>query len=109
MDPVKLKEVLAEHIVVRQAECDQYQMNIDNYDIMISNLPSDWPEELAKHKNMKPDQLVDSIESDADLETVVDLQLCDKLKRSVRLEKIQQRIAKCTCDALTERHAAIKV
>ena len=109
MTPAKLKEVLADHIIIRQDEVDQYQMNIDNYEIMVANLESEWPEKLVNYRGMKPDQLVDSIKSDADLDTVVDLQLCDKLKRSIRLEKIQQRTAKCTLDALTERHAAIKV
>jgi hypothetical protein len=109
MEPAQLKEALAENIVHREAECDQYQMNIDNYEIMIAALPSEWPTELNQYKNMNPEQLVDAIESDADLDTVVDLQLCDKLKRSVRLEKIQQRVAKCTCDALIERHDAIEL
>jgi len=42
---------LADNVVHREREVHQYQINIDNYTVMLTALPQDdWPTDIAQYK-----------------------------------------------------------
>ena len=74
----------------RELEVYQYQINIDNYTMMLSALPSDdWPSGLVQYKGVNADSLPYGL-SDADVASVTDYQYRDRLRTLLRTEKVEQ-------------------
>lgn len=81
---------LLKNAYVREVEVYQYQINIDNYSIMLTGLPQDeFPLELVQYKNTPTDELPHSL-SDEDISSISQYQYRDRLRTLVRTEKIEQ-------------------
>ena len=84
---------LAMAIEMRENEVYQYQINVNNYEQMLStcaDLPVAWPANLLQYKGLSRDQLAATVENDDDLEIVSRLSFRDELKMRVRSEKIER-------------------
>ena len=84
---------LAMAIEMRENEVYQYQINVNNYEQMLStcaDLPAAWPANLLQYKGLSRDQLAATVENDDDLEIVSRLSFRDELKMRVRSEKIER-------------------
>jgi hypothetical protein len=90
----------------REMEVYQYQINIDNYGVMIAALPQgDWPSNLLSYKNATTDSLPESLD-DADVASVADYQYRDKIRNLLRSEKVEQSKARRVRDALKSQIGA---
>lgn len=91
----KLKEI-ADHVVARQEEVANYQINIDNYTAMIAlldeTLPAEWPTDLLAYRGKDLQQIYAAVPDDL-VDTVVDLLHRDRLRMLLRSEKGEQRKA----------------
>jgi hypothetical protein len=84
----------------REMEVYQYQINIDNYGVMLAALPQgDWPDSLIIYKNLTTDLLPENLD-DADVGLVADYQYRDKIRNLLRSEKVEQSKASRVRDAL---------
>ena len=90
----------------REMEVYQYQINIDNYGVMIAALPQgDWPSNLLSYKNATTDSLPESLD-DADVASVADYQYRYKIRNLLRSEKVEQSKARRVRDALKSQIGA---
>ena len=84
----------------REIEVYQYQVNIDNYALMLTALPlDDWPNELAQYRAINPDSLPHDLSDDA-IKMIIDYQYRDRLRTLSRTEKAEQSKASRVRDAL---------
>jgi hypothetical protein len=84
----------------REKELYSYQVNIDNYTIMLTGLPTtDWPENLVQYKNTLTENLPWDM-SDSDIDTVTQLQYRDRLRTLVRTEKVEQNKVRLVIESL---------
>lgn len=91
---------LAVNAVHREREVHQYQINIDNYNQMLTALPTgDVPADIAQYLNTQPDDLpIDMVLSDVML--ISQYQYRDRLKKLLRTENIEQSKARAVLDSL---------
>jgi hypothetical protein len=90
----------------REMEVYQYQINIDNYSVMLSALPQgDWPSNLVNYKGTTTDALPESLD-DADVALIADYQYRDKIRNLLRSEKVEQGKASRVRDALKSQIGA---
>jgi hypothetical protein len=90
----------------REMEVYQYQINIDNYGVMLAALPQgDWPSNLANYKGTTTDALPESLD-DSDVGLIADYQYRDKLRNLLRSEKVEQSKASRVRDALKSQIGA---
>lgn len=79
-------ETLAEAAVIREQEIFQYDVNIANYEAMLSAMTqNDWPENLVQYRNSTPDQIPDELD-----QVVADYQYRDRLRYLLKTEKIER-------------------
>jgi len=84
----------------RELEIYQYQINIDNYGVMLAALPQgDWPSELLTYKNSTTEALPENLD-DVAVGLVADYQYRDKIRNLLRSEKVEQNKATRVRDAL---------
>ena len=84
----------------RELEIYQYQINVDNYGVMLAALPQgDWPEELIQYKDAAIDRLPESLD-DESVGLVSDYQYRDRIRNLLRTEKVEQSKASRVRDAL---------
>jgi hypothetical protein len=84
----------------REKEVYQYQMNVDNYTIMLTGLPQDaFPSGLVQHVNAETQSLPFDM-SDDDVQTIAQYQYRDKLRSLLRSEKVEQNKARLVLEAL---------
>jgi len=84
----------------REMEFYQYQINIDNYTVMLAALPQDsWPDALLPYKDAAIDKLPESFD-DATVGSVSDYQYRDRLRTLLRTEKVEQGKSARVRDAL---------
>ena len=84
----------------REIEVYQYQVNIDNYAMMLTSLPSsDWPNELAQYRAVNADSLPQDLSDDV-VAMIADYQYRDRLRTLSRTEKVEQNKAVRVRDAL---------
>lgn len=96
------KANLATNILAREHEINGYQVNINNYGAMLANLPTEWPNDLLKYKDMSTQQIATNV-PDEHLDLVNDLLFADKIKLLLRTEKIEQGKAKHVYNALVSQ------
>jgi hypothetical protein len=90
----------------REMEVYQYQINVDNYGVMLAALPQgDWPESLLTYKNSTTDSLPESLD-DASVASIADYQYRDKIRNLLRSEKVEQGKASRVRDALKSQIGA---
>jgi hypothetical protein len=97
------QETLKTSLQQRKEEIFGYQLNIDNYTLMISRLPSVWPEDLLKFRGSDLATLVANIQDEAQIMLVADLIFRDKLAATLMTEKLEQRKALLVRDILAEQ------
>ena len=91
---------LAVNAVHREREVHQYQINIDNYNQMLTALPTgDVPADIAQYLNTQPDDLPIDMDID-DVMLISQYQYRDRLKKLLRTENIEQSKAKAVLDSL---------
>jgi hypothetical protein len=95
------KEQLIEAIKQRESEIAHYQINIDNYTVMIALLPQ-WPELLLSHRTADPVGFINDW-SFKDIQLLSDLQFKDKLERTLLTERLEQRKATFVLKALQQK------
>jgi hypothetical protein len=84
----------------REKEVYHYQINVDNYTVMLTGLPQDaLPSNLAQYANMETQNLPWDM-SDEDVQTIAQYQYRDKLRSLVRTERVEQNKAKLVLEAL---------
>lgn len=84
----------------RELEVYQYQINIDNYTVMLSALPDgEWPDSLIEYKAASIESLPSSV-SDEDIQAISDYQYRDRMRGLLRTERIEQNKAIRVLDAL---------
>jgi hypothetical protein len=84
----------------REMEVYQYQINVDNYGVMLAALPQDdWPSALLPYKNATTDSLPEDLD-DASVALIADYQYRDKIRNLLRSEKVEQSKASRVRDAL---------
>lgn len=97
------QETLKTSLQQRKEEIFGYQLNIDNYTLLISRLPSVWPEDLLKFRGADLATLVSNIQDEAQIMLVADLIFRDKLAATLMTEKLEQRKALLVRDILAEQ------
>jgi hypothetical protein len=84
----------------REKEVYQYQVNIDNYTVMLTGLPTDnFPQNLVQYANFETQNLPLDI-SDDDVQKITQYQYRDRLRTLVRTEKTEQNKARLILEAL---------
>jgi hypothetical protein len=90
----------------REMEVYQYQINIDNYGVMIAALPQgDWPSNLLSYKNTPSEALPENLD-DVSIGLVADYQYRDKIRNLLRSERVEQSKAARVRDALKSQIGA---
>lgn len=90
----------------REMEIYQYQLNVDNYTVMLVGLPQDgWPDALVQYKETAIDNLPQDFD-DAKVGLVADYQYRDRLRNLLRTEKVECGRATKIRDALKEQIGA---
>ena len=90
----------------RELEVYHYQLNIDNYTVMLAALPSDeWPAHLVGYAASTIDQLPIDM-SDADVDLINDYKYRDGLRVAVRSERAEQSKTTRVLDALKSQIGA---
>jgi hypothetical protein len=93
-------KVLAIAYVGREDEVHRYQINIDNYNIMVQSLPTDAvPEKLAPYLASDIKDLPVEF-TDADVQLLEDYKFRNDLVSRIRSEKAEQSKAKRVLDAI---------
>jgi hypothetical protein len=84
----------------REKEVYHYQVNIDNYTVMLTGLPQDAiPSNLVMYIKAETHELPWDM-SDEDVQTVAQYQYRDRLRYLIRTERIEQNKAKLILEAL---------
>lgn len=90
----------------REMEVYQYQINVDNYNVMLAALPQDdWPSDLLTYKSTPTESLPESL-GDAAVGLIADYQYRDKIRNLLRSEKVEQGKASRVRDALKSQIGA---
>lgn len=73
----------------RELEIYQYQINIDNYTVMLAALPQeDWSDALAQYKGAAIDSLPSSLDETV-ITQIADFQYRDRLRNLLRTERVE--------------------
>ena len=84
----------------REKEVYQYQVNVDNYTVMLTGLPQDnIPTSLANYANTETHDLPWDMD-DADVQMIAQYQYRNKLRSLLRSEKVEQNKARLILEAL---------
>lgn len=95
--------MLEEAIKARQQEIENYQININNYTIMLRDLPEGaWPDDLANQRTADVHNLPAAVPEEV-VQMIADYQFRDKLRFLLRSEKIEQGKARRVLAALVEQ------
>lgn len=97
------QDTLNAAISQRNDEIEGYQINIDNYTLMIAALPAVWPDDLMPFKGHELAALVALIEDEEQLFLAADLLFHDRLVVTLRTEKLEQRKAILVRDVLQKQ------
>lgn len=96
INQTNITNALADAIVGREQELLSYDINITNYEIMLTTLPqSEWPENLAQYKRSTLDQVPDELD-----ETVSQYQYRDRIKSLLKTERLERNKAQRIYDAI---------
>ena len=99
MDKETIQKDLRENIKNREIEIYSYQLNINNFEIILKTIPSEWPERLLDYKGLTSEQIVNNVHED-DMQTVSDLVFRDKMEITLKIEKLEQSKAIHVLNAL---------
>jgi predicted membrane-bound spermidine synthase len=81
---------LAQSILQRENEVYQYQLNVFNFELMLSSMENlSWPTHLLPYRGMGREQLAANVLNDDDLDLAAELMFRDELRTRLRTEKIE--------------------
>ena len=81
---------LTQAAIGREQEISHYQINIDNYTVMLASLPTDdWPAEIAPYQGADVSVLPHDMPEET-VSLISDYQYRDRLRALLRTEKIEQ-------------------
>jgi len=87
------KKHIKSEIKRREEEAYSYQCNIDNYTLMLGELPKDeWKEEHLQYRGKEPMELACMIEDEELLNYIHDMNYRDRIIATLRMEKLAKRI-----------------
>jgi hypothetical protein len=93
-------ENTALNIVFREREIHQYQLNIDNYNFILSNLPQgDIPSDISQYIGSSTEDLPFFL-SDTVFQQITDYQYRNRVRDLIRSEKTEQNKSKHLLEAL---------
>jgi hypothetical protein len=93
-------DLLVTNAYHREKEVYQYQVNVDNYTVMLTGLPQDnIPTSLANYANSETQDLPWDMD-DADVQMIAQYQYRNKLRALLRSEKVEQNKARLVLEAL---------
>lgn len=95
-------EELHQHIAAREAEVAGYQVNIDNYTVIVGLIPPELPAHLQMWAGLPIEDVIDQL-PEADVQQVSDHQFRRSLQRRLIVERLEQRKAAFVLDALRQR------
>jgi hypothetical protein len=99
INPSQTIDAVADAIVGREMEVFSYDMNITNYEIMLTSLPQDnWPENLVQYQHSTLDQVPDELD-----QTVSDYQYRDRIRSLLKTERLERNKAFRIYEALLSR------
>ncbi len=100
-------EQIADALVAREHEVHSYQLNIDNYTLILADLPQgEWPAELAKYKDIESSKISADV-SLADMTIIANYRLRDRLLNLLRTERVEMNTAQRTLNALDGQLPAV--
>jgi hypothetical protein len=100
VDDDEHQQNMIKHAYSREIEIYNYQVNIDNYNAIMTTLPQDeWPENIIQWKFTPTDQLPFTL-SDQDVDIIHDYQYRDRISVLLRTEKAEQTKSSRLRDAL---------
>lgn len=95
----QLTNAIADAIVGREAEIFSYEMNITNYEIMLTTLPTDdWPNHLVQYQYVTLDRVPDEYDA-----TVSEYQYRDRLRLLLKTERLERSKSVKIYEALLSR------
>jgi len=99
------QEILQQALAQRNEEILHYQINIDNYTLMIQSLPAEWPAEIAHLRGSDVATVIANIQDEQLAMLASDLIFKDKLAATLMTEKIEQRKAIMVRDVIQQQLA----
>lgn len=91
---------LADQIVSRTYEVYQYDLNIQNYEAMLTTLPTDeWPDSIVDLKNMTDHEASFACPSDL-VDILAQYQLRDRVQNLVKSEQVERAKAAAILSAV---------
>lgn len=97
---------IADELVLRKQEYDNYQKNIDNYVDMLNQLPADlpnsWPTELLPFRKMTRQKALATYDG-PDEDLLLNLLLRDELNIRIKQERAEQKVPALKIDVLTNK------
>jgi hypothetical protein len=96
------KDQLLSLIQSRKSEIDAYQINIDNYETIISMLPQHCPDNLKQYVTSNPPDLIDILPAE-DIQLISDIQFKERLRKTLLTEKLEQRKSTFVLAALEKK------
>ena len=96
------KSNLVKNILAREREIWSYQVNIDNYKKIISNLKCEWGDDILKYKYYTTEQIVREV-PEHKMQLVSDLVFKDQISKLLKSEMLEQSRAKHVYDALVSQ------
>lgn len=90
------QNAIADAVVIREMEIFSYNLNVTNYEIVLSTLPEgEWPEELVQYRNSTLDNVPDELD-----QQVSDYQYRDRLKSLLKTERLERSKSQKIYEAL---------
>lgn len=97
------KEQLTRNIEARREEVAGYQTNIDNYERMVAKIQGHWCHATDPLRGMDTQTMCAQHVDDGTLTKAADLNFREKLRASIRAERIEQRKAMLVLEVLEDQ------
>lgn len=98
------EQQLQEAIEFRQTEIAGYQVNIDNYTYIVSQLPAECDESLRQYMGYDLKELAGTLPFDI-IQHLSDVKFRKQLEQAIVIEKLEQRKAMLVLQALQNKNA----
>lgn len=98
---------IEEQIASRRAEVEQYQINIDNFQSILSSISTELPEHLEQYRSAtNHHDVVKEIDDIDDVRILSEVWFAEELKWRVKTELVEQTKAKAILDALERQQSS---
>jgi len=97
------KEQLTQNIDARKQEIEGYEININNYERMISKIKVNWCRESEPYCGKDNTEIANARITEELMNKISDLNFKDKLQVSLKLEKLEQRKVQLVLSVLEDQ------